>query len=510
MRSKLAIRNSFFNVASLSINAVFSFVIRKYLILYLGIDILGVNAVIIDTLNTLSLAELGIQTAIAFRLYQPVAEGNERREGEIFSLFRKAYRVIGSFILIAGIGLIPFIQCIVKTEIDIYYVLAIYFIQLVAISLPYFFSYYRILFLVHQKQYFCTKIDIISHIIFSCIQIFVLVYFKSYIIYLLISYVKFFVSNGIIIKACRREFGFVKRKYIASNQDKKNLFGDLREIIWGNVAGYVYSSTDSLIISYFCGTVLVGFISNYKTVTNTVRSCINVVNTSLVPSWGNFLHSNTDHQRFKELYYMFIFLEYCVCSILLIPVLCLADAFITLWLGVGFIIEREILILIVIDIYISTIHEPNAVVMRSLGMFKEDKWNSFWATLTNLATSLILVQIYGVKGVLIGTILALIIFWVTRSKSVNTRCFGKSKKEYIYYWYKNLLYLVMFLIEYIVVTVVLKKTIAESSIWGFFKSCVICELIVMVFILCFWGRCKEMKSIIANIIKPLIRRKKDD
>ena len=68
----------------------------------------------------------------------------------------------------------------------------------------------------------------------------------------------------------------------------------------------------------------------------------------------------------------------------------------------------------------------------------------------------------------------------------------------------------MFLIEYIVVTVVLKKTIAENSIWGFFKSGVICELIVMVFILCFWGRCKEMKSIITNIIKPLIRRKKDD
>lgn len=508
MRSKLAFSNSLFNTLSLSINAIFSFIIRKCLIQYLGVEILGVNAVISETLNTLSLAELGIQTAISYRLYKPVAEEDEQREGEIFALFKSVYRIIGTFILIMGILVSPCLGFIIHTSLDKRLVWSMYIIQLIAVVLPYFFSCYRILFLVHQKQYFCTKVDIISYIGFSVIQLLVVVIFRNYILYLLVAYAKFFVSNGVLINKCKKEFTLTCRKFVPNKDDKKLLSGDVKEIIWGNFAGYVYSSTDSLIISAFCGTLLVGYISNYKTITTAIRSCGSVLNNSMVPSWGNFMQQNTDEQRFRDLYYMLIFLEFVMCSILLIPTLCLADSFITIWLGEEFIISHSVLILIVMDIYINTIHEPNAIIMRSLGMFKQDKWCSIWATVTNLVFSFGLVRVLGVEGVLIGTILALFVFWIYRSKIINKRCFNNNNVEYLYYGYKNVQYAVLFIIQYFIVNKVLNSINIKNSLLGFAFQGIISEIIIIALVLLFFGRRKEVTMVINTIVKPIIDRRK--
>jgi len=116
-------------VFSLVITTLFSFIIRRFLIIYLGVEVLGINSVIVETLNTLCLAEMGIQSAIIFRLYQPVADGNQKREAEIFALFRKAYRIIGLFILVTGLLFLPFVKDIVNTSLDMGYVYAIYLVQ---------------------------------------------------------------------------------------------------------------------------------------------------------------------------------------------------------------------------------------------------------------------------------------------------------------------------------------------------------------------------------------------
>lgn len=76
------------------------------------------------------------------------------------------------------------------------------------------------------------------------------------------------------------------KKYDVSKEEKHNLFADLKDIILGNISGYVYRSTDSMVISAFCGTLLVGFLSNYKTITQAIRQLNNIVNSSQNPTWG--------------------------------------------------------------------------------------------------------------------------------------------------------------------------------------------------------------------------------
>lgn len=508
MRSKLAFKNSFFSIISLVLSTLFSFIIRKFLIKYLGIEVLGVNSVIAETINTLALSELGIQTAIIFRLYKPIAEGDIKHEGEIFTLFKQAYQIIGSFIIIAGLCVLPFVKYIVNTSVDMSLVWAVYIIQLLLVGLNYFVSYYRVLFLVHQQQYYCTEIDMLFQTITSVLQLVVLIMFKNYVIFLMIGFVNLIVSNVMIKNKCKKEFSFILGKYNATKEDRKNLFGDLKEIVFGNFAGYVYSSTDSLIISAFCGSIVVGYISNYKTITTAMRTCVNVVNNSVAPSWGNYLHQNKDVSQLKEMYYMFIFLQFVICSVTLIPVLCLADDFITLWLGKEFIIERMILVLIVADIFITNMHEPNAIVMRGLGLFREDKWISIVATIVNLFTSIIFVYLFGVKGVLVGTLLALFIFWFLRSRVVNKNCFIASKKEFAYYWYINIIYAVLFCGQYLLIQNIIKKVIIKNQVVQFIMRGLLVESIIIVIILLIFGRSGQMKVAIEKVIKPFLNRRK--
>ncbi|MBQ3423389.1 MAG: hypothetical protein IJH34_17420, partial [Romboutsia sp.] len=58
----------------------------------------------------LSLADLGIGTAIVYALYKPLAEKNEVEIARLMNFYKKAYTSIGVIIFILGIGLLPFLN----------------------------------------------------------------------------------------------------------------------------------------------------------------------------------------------------------------------------------------------------------------------------------------------------------------------------------------------------------------------------------------------------------------
>ena len=97
-RNKLALMSSSVSMAAQVLYLLINFILRRFFIRYFGVEILGINGVLLDVLNTLSLADLGVQSAIVFRLYEPLAKQKESEVNEIITLFRKVYWLIGGFI----------------------------------------------------------------------------------------------------------------------------------------------------------------------------------------------------------------------------------------------------------------------------------------------------------------------------------------------------------------------------------------------------------------------------
>lgn len=506
MRSKYAIINSTVNFVNQLIVIVMAMVVRKYLIKYLGVEILGVNAAIVEVINMLALSEMGIQYSISFRLYKPIAEANEQLVGEIFTLFKKAYRIVGTFILLGGLAFMPFLHIIVNTEIDMKVVYLVYIVQIAITSCSYYVNYYRTLLGAYQNQYFCTSVDIVFNIIIYALKLFVIVITKNYILYLLLQFIQLFGSNAIISQHCKKKLPFIKQTFTVNKRDQQELFRDLKEIVLGNVSGYVYRSTDSMVISAFCGTFLVGLLSNYKTITQSIRQLINIVDSSLNPTWGNFLSQEKDKERIKEIYYMFNMLQFFICAIALIPILCLADDFVAMWIGNRYIIDSWLLRLIVADIYMNTAHEPNAMVMRGYGMFREDKWISAFAAVVNLVFSLVLVQFMEIRGVLIGTLLALCVYWIGRSCVVYKTCFGGCAKVYIEYWLCNIMYACVFVALYIIVRYAGGLIVILNPVMQFVCRGIAIEALLVVMLLIIFGRSSSMKTAYRVIIKPRLKK----
>ena len=101
-RVKAAARNIIFGYIGNLTTQLLGFVLRTVFIAHLGQTLNGINALYTGILSVLSMAELGVGTALNFSLYKPVAEENIEKVKSYMLLYKKAYRVIG--IVIAEIG----------------------------------------------------------------------------------------------------------------------------------------------------------------------------------------------------------------------------------------------------------------------------------------------------------------------------------------------------------------------------------------------------------------------
>ena len=105
-------KNAFRGILAGSLNKVIvmvlPFIMRTIILYYLGTQYLGLSSLFTSVLGLLSLAELGIGSAMIFSMYKPIAEDDTPTICALLKLYRKLYRIIGSIITIGGLCLLPF------------------------------------------------------------------------------------------------------------------------------------------------------------------------------------------------------------------------------------------------------------------------------------------------------------------------------------------------------------------------------------------------------------------
>ena len=112
------IKNSLRNVTGAIINKfvaiIFPFIIRTIIIYRLGAEYAGLNSLFSSVLQILSLSELGIGSAIVFSMYKPIADEDYEMVGALLNLYRKVYFIIGCFMLVVGLIMVPFLPYLIN------------------------------------------------------------------------------------------------------------------------------------------------------------------------------------------------------------------------------------------------------------------------------------------------------------------------------------------------------------------------------------------------------------
>ncbi len=107
-RVRQAGKNIFFGYISNFIIMIMGLIQRTVFIMVLDRALLGVNSLYTDILSMLSLAELGIGSALNYSLYKPVAHNDIGKIKSYMRLYKKAYLAIAGVITVIGLGMVPF------------------------------------------------------------------------------------------------------------------------------------------------------------------------------------------------------------------------------------------------------------------------------------------------------------------------------------------------------------------------------------------------------------------
>ncbi len=156
-RAEQVMKNMLAGTLAQVIALLMSFVTRTVFIHTLNIEYLGVNGLFTNILIILSFAELGIGNAIVFSMYKPLAENDQTKTKALIDLYGSAYRVIGLVIGVAGVGVIPFMDLIVKEAPNIPENLAVIYLLFLTNTV---FSYF---FCPQEGYYHCGPKELYSN-----------------------------------------------------------------------------------------------------------------------------------------------------------------------------------------------------------------------------------------------------------------------------------------------------------------------------------------------------------
>ena len=165
-RTQYALLNSAVGFISQFIRIILSFINRTIFIQFLGVTYLGINGLFTSILSILSLAELGMTTAIAYSLYKPSADSNYSKVFAYLDLFKNIYRIIALIVFILGVVVSLFLPFFMN-EIDVTsQIILIYYLFLINSVISYLFTYKRTLLDADQKRYINVSSYFLKHILF--------------------------------------------------------------------------------------------------------------------------------------------------------------------------------------------------------------------------------------------------------------------------------------------------------------------------------------------------------
>ena len=505
LSKKVVVKNSLISLMAQFTSLLLGFITRRIFLEYLGLEIQGVNSVVGETLSFLSLAELGIGNAIIFRLYKPLVEQDEETIASLMKLYKYAYRIIAAVVFLAGLVMILFLPVIIKDQtMDFSFIQMVYIVQLVTSASSYLFAYKRSLLYADQKQYVCKIVDLATNVVFSGLRIFVMVQYQSYILYLILQLLQAVVSNIIIAINCNKRFPYINKKNVKSYENVKDIFVDTKDILFGKIAGYIWSSTDSIVVSAFKGLVITGGLSNYKYVTNAAKNVLHSITEPIAATIGNFLQVKDKEECFT-MFKSYMFFRFVMLDIMATGLIICADCFVALCFGEQYVMSKLVTVLIVGDIFIGVIYGPLGEMVSLLGYFSDDKKINFAGAAINIVSSIILVQTMGMPGVLVGTCLSQLFFWIAKSILVCKKYFV-SKRKLLLLWKDYLLYTALVGVQTLLIEMFITgRWKGMYTIPIFIAEVSICVVVPGLLILIIYGRSKEFKYLM-NIVKKAFKK----
>ena len=437
-RTRNTRRNIVWGFAGKAVSVLGPFVTRTFLIYCLGAEYLGISSLYTSILSVLSLAELGFSTAVVQGMYKPVADGDVRQVAAYLNYFKIVYRWVGVAILAMGLVILPLLGFLVRgawpADVDMQLAFLSYLGNTV---IGYFmFAYKQSLLNAYQRVDIANKVGMLMLACQCTLQVVLLVAAPNFYTYALALPICTIASNLLIARMTDRllpEYSDQSLRTLKLGREER---ADMRKKVAGLVFSQMCSATrdslDNVFISAFIGLTAVACYSNYFVVMSGLLGVLGVFSASMTAAVGNSVAVESKEKNFEDLR-LFVFL-YAIPSIVFAAcLLSCYQPFMVLWVGEALTLPFGLAVLMAIYFYVRTMGDMRTVYVNATGVWWELRWRALAETIANVVLNIVLVQLMGLYGVVLATIISLFtINFVYGSHLVFKYYFGLEKARKYY------------------------------------------------------------------------------
>lgn len=499
-------RNLIYGLISQVITLILGFLVRTFFIIHLNIVYLGVNGLFSNILTVLSLVELGFGTAMIHSMYKPLANKDVTKLQALMNLYAKVYTIVGLAVAVLGLSIIPFMGFIIKDMPDIQNLTIIYILFLMNSVASYFYANKKSVLFADQKAFINSKYHYIFSTVKSFMQIAVLIIFENFILFLIIQVLATFFENYFVSRKVNIMYPFLKEKNseVLEKNELTRIKNDVKALILSKIGSVALTGTNNIVISIMIGIQAVGLLSNYTLVTGSLIMIISQLTTAITGSVGNFVAIEKTEKSY-ELFKKIDLVHYWIYGFSTVGLVILINPLITLWIGKNYTLSLATVIIIGANFMIDGLLNSFWTFRTTMGLFVQGKYRPIIAAIISIAASLILVQFFGLIGVLLGTTCSKVLVNVWYDPYIIFKHgFNKSPKPY----YKFYIIRILILVVIIAVLQIISKQIIDIenvTIGGFVALGVVTVLLPNIVLLAIYYKTAEFKDIFIMLKRNFIK-----
>ncbi len=392
---------------------VLSLLVKRYVIEYLGNEINGLNSLYASLVGMLSVAELGVGSAITFCMYKPIVEQDNNKVAALYQLFRKTYLVIGGIIFAGGCILIPFLPNLAKdySQLDVNLGLT-FLLTLTATVLTYLYGAKVSLINAYKNNYITTTIFSGGIIVQYILEILVLHLTGSFVWFLvcgILSTLLRWTATEIVSRRKHSDILKASRQTL-DGETKSTVLKNIKAMFMHNIGGVLVNSTNSVIISAFIGVIMLGKYANYTSIIAAMVSVITLFFTPLTSIVGHLFVE--DPEQSKGYFKFFHTFNFALGLVFFLGYYAVIDDLVALLFGGDLLLSKTVSFVITLNYFINFMRQSALLFRNATGTFYNDRWKPLFEGTANVILSVAAVNLlriwFGEEIGLVGVTLATI------------------------------------------------------------------------------------------------------
>lgn len=384
---------------------VCGFILPRFFLIYYGTEVNGLVASITQFLGFIMLAECGVGAVVQSALYKPLAEKNDLEISKIIISAERFFRKIAMILVGYTVILMIVYPFITLKSFNYFYTLSLIFVISISSFAQYFFAMpYRLLLFADQMAFVPLIINTVTILLNTVFCILLMKIGAD------VQIVKLLTSSLFLIQPVVLSY-IVKKRY---NINKKIMFqGEPIKQKWNglaqHIASVVLTNTDSVVLTIFSTLENVSIYTVYNLVVCGVRTIVSAITEGMQSMLGN-MYARKEKENLENafskiewLLHMITVFFFTCTAILIIPFVKVYTANVT---DANYIVPF-FAVLIVAANAAYCLRLPYNMMVLAAGHYRQTQMSAIMEAVINLGLSIILVMKFGLIGVAIGTLIAM-------------------------------------------------------------------------------------------------------